>query len=530
MKRTLIAVGALGAVLALILTSLVMGIGSDNNTEGHMEGTTPEEYTDQAFFEAWPSTLELDEEEETPTSYNFFEAWPSNTEEGPDEADEIAAYDEDADDTSSVSAAPKFSKLVNRGYEYLTRDFISEHSHWGRLPKVKTIFTANSSGEWMYKALPRINATGEARIIDQDGDGYPELVIWKHYRRNLTASAEQYNSSAKLIREYSNDADLSGFAVNVNRGFTLIYVDKDGDANPERISLDVIFKLLVHVDRDNIPELVHSFKWFGITRDRDDDGDQDVQRMNVTVKTVLNLKHDRFPEFIMHEKVRYSRMDTRGRQMWDRITAKVNKGMIIDPNSDGNPTIRKHMDLSGRWFDRDGDGWPQLLRISRKNCSYHDKDSDGNPEERNTTVISALLKDRNDDKYPELVLISYKNMKYFDRNSDGRVDMITIHTKIFKWIDRNSDGIPERVIRSETHETRYPQNDRPGTGIEPEKERPRPEQTEERPKDDTENRDTETVRPEQRPGETNEEEKEPETDTKEIEENRENNRQLSSRA
>jgi hypothetical protein len=232
----------------------------------------------------------------------------------------------------------------------------------------------------------------------------------------------------------------------------------------------------------------------------------------------------------MYEKVRYSRMDAQGRSMWDTIFARVNKGMTFDPNSDGNPTIRKHMDLHGHWLDRDGDGWPQLIRISRKSSSCQDKDSDGNPEERNTTVISVLFKDRNDDKYPELVLISYKNMKYFDRDSDGRVDMITIHTKIFKWIDRNSDGIPERVIRSETHETRYPQNDRAVTEIGPERKRAEPEKPVERPMDDKENRDIESVKPEQRQDETREEEKEPEVDNREFEKNREMNGELSSRA
>ncbi len=491
MNKTMIAIGALGAVLALLTASMVMGI----------ESTGTEEMNEK---------IPINDEME----YDLFEEWTDDTELEQDIEEDLEVPD--VVDTNPTS--PRFQKLVKRSYHFLNKDFIGKYSNWDKLPIVKTIFTANSSAEWMFKALPRINATGEGRIIDRNGDGYPELVIWKHYQRNAVVSSDQMNLTMNAMRNHTEDADLSGLVIYGYSGFTLVYVDRDGDANPEMISLKVSNGFKVDINGDGTPEMVHAFNWYGVTYDRDDDGDWDLQKFNTSIRTVVDINNDRIPELVRYEKANFMRANVRGRQMWDKITASASRGMSFDRDSDGNPSVRKHFSLQGSWMDRDGDCWPEHIRIGIKTSEYHDKDSDGNPEERKQRSVSLYFMDRNDDRNPEFVMISYRMITYIDRNSDGKVDMIKVHIRTFKWIDRNSDGIPERVSRSETTDIRYPQNSRPEEGTRPELEKPkeRPEENERDP-----NKDVPEKRPEQ-----NEDEPDPKNN------DRENNEsgQLSSRA
>ncbi|MGA1793195.1 MAG: hypothetical protein ACMUHM_04530 [Thermoplasmatota archaeon] len=475
MKKKMMAASALGLVLALLVTSTSMVIGN--------EEMGPETVTDGYEELDFDGYLELD-----------------------------GSVDEEIDDVpaNTSSTAPRFGPLVKRAYGFLTRDFVGSHSEWEKLPGVKTIFTANSSGEWMYNALPRINATGEARIVDEDGDGYPELVIWKHYSRGSNATVQDLNLTREEIAEHLEAVNLSGIMISWMKGFTLVYIDRDGDGNPEMIQLTVVHFFKVGRSTDAAPRIERSFRWTGRARDRDSDGDWEVQEFHTGTHLMVNLRLDRNPELVKYHNADYIRTDHGGRPMWDRISARASSGKVIDRNSDGYPESKERRSVSGIYRDGDGNGWPEIIRISIGKTVSRDADSDGNPELGNTTRASLIFLDRNDDMDPELVRISFNDTTRIDRNSDGRVDLIKIHRKQFVWIDRNSDGIPERVVRKEVWEERRPGSDIPEDEGKPER-----------------NGETEVERPDVNEGGT-EQDREQKPDP--VDENREMERQLKSRA
>ena len=319
MKRTLMAQIAMGIAFALLITSTVMASGNEDA----------------------PQDMETDE-------YDVYD--PVNyldLEQG------LEFEPEDPGD-GAYAASPGFDPLVNRTYTFLTWDVISDHLRWDQLPGVKTIFTANSSGEWMYKALPRINQTGEARIVDQDGDGYPELVIWKHYSRGRNMTLEDANITMEEASELLESEGLAGIGISWIKGFTLVYVDRDGDGNPEFIQLSVVKSYKMFASSGNIPVFVHHFRWKGRTSDRDSDGDWEVQSFETGTHSHLNLNADRYPEFVRDHSADYWRGDLRGRSLWDRIRMKASSSKVLDRNSDGSPEMKRTEHVRGSWSDQNG--------------------------------------------------------------------------------------------------------------------------------------------------------------------------------
>ncbi|MGA1819446.1 MAG: hypothetical protein ACMUHU_00400 [Thermoplasmatota archaeon] len=434
MNKAMMTASALGLVLALLVTSTAMVFGD--------EGQGPEAVTDGYEELDFDGYLELD-----------------------------GSVDEEIDDgpVNTSSTAPRFGPLVKRAYGFLTRDFVGSHSEWEKLPGVKTIFTANSSGEWMYNALPRINATGEARIVDSDGDGYPELVIWKHYSRGSNATVEDLNLSIEEIGDHLDRANLSSIRISWMKGFTLVYVDRDGDGDPEMVKLTAVHFFKAGMSTDPLPRIERSFRWTGRARDRDSDGGWEVQEFHTGSRLVVNLRLDRNPELVKFHNADYRRTDLGGRPMWDLISARASSGRVIDRNSDGYPETRERASVSGIYRDGNGNGWPELIRISMVRSGSRDADSDGHPEHRNATRTSLLFKDRNDDMRPELVRISHNETSWIDRDSDGRVDLVKVHRKLFMWIDRDSDGIPERVVKKEIWEEKRPGSEIPDNQGNPER-------------------------------------------------------------
>ncbi|MEA3557944.1 MAG: hypothetical protein U9R75_01695, partial [Candidatus Thermoplasmatota archaeon] len=350
MKRALIAFGALGAVLTLLLTSAVLGNESIATGEDK-EQTGSSRYN---FFEAWPSNSE-ENGTNIPTPYFQSEYW-ANSEDGLSEAE--INMDDDPEDNDP------YGHLVKRSYHFLTTGFVSQHCDWAKLPQVRSIYTANSSGRWMYNNLPRINATGEARIIDRDGDGVAELVIWKHI---IAKDNVLDDTNGSIISRLSGNASVLPVDVNTsvvrNSAFVLIYMDRDGDGTPEIIILSYWNRIRVILSPGNIPIAGYNFNWKGSAYDMDDDGAWNVESFRTSELFKMDMDNDGFDEIIKGHEATYRRIDRAGRPIWDRISATALNKLYIDRNSDGNPEIRSGRTVTGCMVDRNGDLLPELIKI-----------------------------------------------------------------------------------------------------------------------------------------------------------------------
>ncbi|MGA1848112.1 MAG: hypothetical protein ACMUHB_02115 [Thermoplasmatota archaeon] len=416
MKRIWIGATAFAVVLALLVTSTVIALES---TEEEPEPKDTEVMNEQNMNDLFESILE---------------------------GDEMEAGEEGSGDVL------RFAPLVKRANQWFMADFITGHSEWDRLPTVKTIFTAESAGKWMYEALPRINETGEALIVDEDGDGQAEMVLWKHVEEAGVPADE-----LELDRiEEAKDIDLSGSVVKGRISWVLLYIDRNDDANPELVTLNYTRKVIMDTDDDGRPEGYMSFRWMGICADWNSDGVWDVQGFRTGYALVIDLNSDRAPEIKLHRSAAYMRFSRPGSPTWNRIEAHASKGKVLDLDSDSVLELLERSSVRAIWINRDGDRWPEDLRYSRNEHLARDMNSDGNPEVRERTSMNVDLIDRNDDMNPELVRIEYVKTSYLDRDSDGRMDQVRLLKKLFLWIDRNSDGIPERVVRSSFEEMRAP--------------------------------------------------------------------------
>ncbi|MFW3145544.1 MAG: hypothetical protein ACMUIE_01885 [Thermoplasmatota archaeon] len=430
MKGMTLTACVVGAVIALIAVSTAAGLETDESGNGY----EMEEMLDDGLVD------------------EFLEDNRNGSFDG--DLDPYAGTDPSTD--------PPFSGLARRVYHYLTVDFISKHSNWEELPSVKTIFTANSSGEWMYDALPRINATGEARIVDRNGDGIAELVIWHHHNRSANLSYAEVNIS-NLEAELSDDhlSKLQSSTYGMYGGFTLYYLDKDGDKIPETIILRVIRKVYTDLNPDGSFEFQKGFSWTGTVLDLDDDGDREYEGFGTSKHTWMDLNGDGCTEIRTTEKADYRRADLFGRPLYDSIHARISRSRYFDRDSDGSPEFSTSYSLAGIWKDDDGNGSPDHFGINMNRFRAHDSDSDGFPEVTLKARTTLAYYDRNGDRNPELVKFHRKGITVWDRDSDGRWDLMMIKTALFKWIDRNSDGIPEKVLREDRTEYRTPDRNRP---------------------------------------------------------------------
>ncbi len=436
MKRIWIGATAFVVVLALLVTSTVIALEST--------GEEPE-----------PKDTDVMKEEDI---NDLFES--------------ILEEDEEAGEDGTADVL-RFAPLVKRANQWFTVDFVTVHSEWERLPPVKTIFTTESAGKWMYEALPRINDTGEALIVDEDEDGQAEMVLWKHVEEAGIPTDE-----LELDRiEEARDIDLSGSVVKGRISWVLQYIDRNDDANPELVTLNYTWKVILDIDGDGRPEGYMSFHWIGISADWNSDGVWDVQGFRTGNVLVIDLNGDGAPEIKLHKSAAYMRFKRPGSPTWNRIEAHAYKGKVLDLDSDSALELVKRSSVKAVWINRDGDRWPEDLRYTRNEHHARDQNSDGNPEVRERASVNVNFVDRNDDMNPELVRIEYTRATCIDRDSDGRIDQVKFLKKLFLWIDRNSDGIPERVVRSSFEEVRAPSTT---DEVEPRPERKRRERPDER--------------------------------------------------
>ncbi|MFO8051326.1 MAG: hypothetical protein R6V01_06465 [Thermoplasmatota archaeon] len=360
------------------------------------------------------------------------------------------------DDSSSEDAqeGPGYDELVKRVYRYLTIGFPSNHCDWGRLPTVKDIFTANSSGRWMYRMLPRINATGEARIMDVNGDGIAELVIWRHVIANGTTVSPSREGNFSFQGE-----DLYG---NRSSAFTLFYVDRDGDMNPEVIILHYHNVIRSLSTGTNTNVLLLEFHWRGIAMDLNDDGVRDAERFSTSRHLLSDRDQDENRELVIRHKASYSRSKVSSGRTWNLIKCTGTKFIYKDADSDGYPEVRSNFGISGHFIDRDGDKNPEEIHIGIQRDRSDDRNSDGNPEIVHSSRGGLRTRDRNSDGNPELISIVNRSREIFDNDSDGNWDLIVLRFRTYKYVDRNSDGRPELVIRKDIVRKIHPERELEG--------------------------------------------------------------------
>lgn len=409
------------------------------------------------------------------------------------------------DELEEEEGSSRYDMILKRSYHYLTRSFIGDHSEWGALPPVKEIFVVNSSGRWMYNNLERINATGEARIIDHDDDGIAELVIWKHNMGTDLIAPDVNNTYDRSIPELENTTTNTNIIRNTRAGFILVYVDRDDNGYPEMIGLDFHLGARYILKGTNTTIGHMKFSWRGAAFDRDQDGDWDVQRFTTFRHCRMDKDDDGNSELMKQHKASYSRYKNRNSTVWNSINAKASKGIHIDRDSDGNPEIRKGSRMHGHLQDRNGDGLPETIILRHGNKGLVDKDSDGNPESRTHQKVQLSVKDKNSDKNPEMIDIGCRSKEIKDRDSDGDWDVIILKYRTYKYVDRDSDGRPEIVERDsgvkyiypgkETEEKERPEKER--KDLEEEREEKKDERQKERQdRTDEENEEERPERPE----------------------------------
>jgi len=416
MKTAVWTATALGLVIALLLSAVV--IAEEGSDESAMEGV------DEEMLEEYQEILE----------------------------EETSELDPSISEENDVTG-PSFPAMVRRSYNYLTASFIRNHSMWGRLPAVKDLLVAPSPGRWMYANLSRINATGEARIIDRDGDGVAEFVLWVHTdhgRKEITTSDYETDLPDDISLTARTNTVTQTSVVYWKIMWILKYVDRDGDGTPEMIGLSYHRIIAVDLNANGSPEYISAFTWHGREMDRDDSGTWDVQAFHTRSGVRLDRNGDGNPEYRAVHAASYGRSNGRTGRTWDQIHATAWRAYSKDADSDGNPEIARSMKLVGKWMDRNGDTAPEYIGIHRQVSGAVDRDSDGNPEIRGHKYLRFQYIDKNSDGNPELVTIVIGWKAFIDRDSDGKIDLIIFYEKVFKWIDRNSDGDPERVIRTET--------------------------------------------------------------------------------
>lgn len=319
---------------------------------------------------------------------------------------------------------PNFPGLVRAVRENYTGVIPMNHLHWDMLPPIKQIFTADSSYEFLMAALEHANPDDNITIKDQDEDGIPEMVIW----RNVTR-----------FHRTLRDEDVTLVGV---RSFTLRYMDRDDDMNPEMISLNVRI-MAGAVDEDGNVMGRYSSHWSGMVMDGDDDGSHNLQVYRRNSTLVIDRNVDGKPDMKRFSSISYGRYRGGSSTSWNIISFRAERGLR-------SINFGERVAIKGNYIDRDGDGWPERISGSRVRTSYTDRDGDGNAEIRSVVVQRIRFLDRNDDHNPELVILSEKTVTAYDRDSDGRVDLIRKTLRRMIWIDRDSDGRPEfyKVINS----------------------------------------------------------------------------------
>ncbi len=424
MKKALLAISAFGAVFALLISGMAMGVEVEE---------APEEETNDIGTE-------------------FFYEYQEMLDDALDEFD-IEEVEED------ITDAPLFSKLVARSYKDLTVGFNSRNSHRNALPYIKNIHGAEDPYLWMMELLEEIGGDEGVNVTDEDEDGIPEKVVI--IKRYSNVNEEVDDLGAFEIPEEIEDPVGADAVITRSGGWKFTYIDNDDNGVVESISLVVSAKATVDLDGDGRPEILHSFKWSGRAVDRDQDGDWDMEGYRTRTTYLVDRNGDMHPERRYHHTATYRRIDHRGGPRWDLITASSARRYMVDANSDGEPELIRTGSYNGIWIDRNGNGWPNMVSIRLSSSEAKDRDSDGNKEIKDRKTAALRFIDRNDDKYPELVHISYKRITVFDRDDDGHPDVIRTITKVFNWIDRNSDGRPEMVSRtySEVFQRPRPRND-----------------------------------------------------------------------
>ncbi len=326
---------------------------------------------------------------------------------------------EEIDDGSITMDPPNFPGIVRAVRENYTRVIPTNYLHWDMLTPVKQIFKADSSYEFLMAALEHADPKDNITIKDRDEDGIPEMVIWKNVTR---------------FHRALQDEDAGVMLVGV-RHFTLLYIDRDDDMNPEMILLNVRIRAGAINEVCNVMGR-YSFHWSGMVRDGDDDGFHNLQAYRTNSTLIIDLDGDGKPDLKRFSRISYGRYRNGNSPSWNVIFFRAGKGYR-------SINIGERVAIKGNYIDRDGDGWPEKISGSRIRTAYTDRDGDGNAEIRSLVVQRIRFLDRNDDHNPELVIPSEKTVTAYDRDSDGRVDLIRKTLRRMTWIDRDSNGIPE---------------------------------------------------------------------------------------
>ena len=329
-----------------------------------------------------------------------------------------------------------FTRVMRSSYYLMTASFIRNHSHWNRLPAVKSIFTADSPGTWIKNNSERLNGTGRTLFMDRDKDGNPEIVIWM----NRTNSTSQINRTSNIsgIGNVSGNLSLNGYAL-------LLYLDMDDDSNPELLFMYYRTIRRLDTDGDGIPEGVYKFSWQGKAFDVKDDGTWNMQWFNARSVGRYDGDSDGNPEYKSHESSRYHRKGNG--TYWNRIYAGSSGSMMMDNNSDGNPERFRKSRSTGTWVDRNTDHRPEKIVMIHHAKGGSDNNTDGNPEMICTRQFRMTYMDKNSDGNPEMFYLSRIRTCRLDSDSDGDVDLIRVKGKIWIYLDRNSDGDPEKMER-----------------------------------------------------------------------------------
>ncbi len=285
-----------------------------------------------------------------------------------------------------------------------------------------------------------------AAEVADDGLTIPEA-------KDDTAPREPVTERKVIDRDEDGVADGASWTYERH-----IRIDRDGDGNYE-YAMDLIIKWTwLDPDGDGRINYFHYSLLFREYFDPNDDGVREIVRGHKTLKEFIDRDGDRNPERTTVDNWHRLVIDVRA-PIDDPIVKPddpvVQPEKPVEQPEDPDSTDRDRyqpfverpqpVPAPAPWLRWTADGIPEYVSAWHKGREVVDRDDDGNPEYAKRVNEGRKAVDANSDGFPELRRVHSNYLELFDKDSDGRWDAAHLHREGKLVIDRDSDGTPERV-------------------------------------------------------------------------------------